>query len=54
MEWSSNPQELKYIVKDSVTDKYLGVITLGSDVMSLNVEMIILGGIRKVRLRRND
>ena len=36
MEWSSNPgRNLKYIVKDSVSDKYLGVITIGSDVMRI-------------------
>lgn len=36
MEWSSNPgRNLKYIVMDSVSDKYLGVITIGSDVMSI-------------------
>lgn len=36
MEWSSNPgRNLKYIVKDLETQKYLGVITLGSDVTSI-------------------
>jgi len=36
MEWSSNPgRNLKYIVRDEKSNKYLGVITLGSDVMSI-------------------
>jgi len=36
MEWSSNPgRNLKYIVRDLESGKYLGVITLGSDVMSI-------------------
>lgn len=36
MEWSSNPgRNLKYIVKDLESQKYLGVITLGSDVTSI-------------------
>ena len=36
MEWSSNPgRNLKYIVSDSVSGKYLGVITIGSDVMRI-------------------
>jgi len=36
MEWSSNPgRNLKYIVSDLESGKYLGVITLGSDVTSI-------------------
>jgi len=36
MEWVSNPgRNLKYIVKDENTKKYLGVITLGSDVTTI-------------------
>ena len=36
MEWVSNPgRNLKYIVRDKTSNKYLGVITLGSDVSTI-------------------
>ena len=36
MEWVPNPgRNIKYIVKDINTGKYLGIITLGSDVSSI-------------------
>tara|TARA_B100001250_G_scaffold331698_2_gene296914 strand:+ start:1331 stop:3157 length:1827 start_codon:yes stop_codon:yes gene_type:complete len=53
MEWSSNPgRNLKYIVKDSVTDKYLGVITLGSDVMSLKCRDDYIGWNKESKIEK--
>ena len=53
MEWSSNPgRNLKYIVKDSVTDKYLGVITLGSDVMSLKCRDDYIGWDKESKIEK--
>ena len=52
MEWSSNPgRNLKYIVKDLVTNKYLGVITIGSDVMTLTSRDDYIGWNKKSKIQ---
>jgi len=48
MEWSCNPgRNLKYIVKDDESGKYLGVITLGSDVSSIKCRDEYIGWTKK-------
>lgn len=53
MEWSSNPgRNLKYIVSDVVTGKYLGVITIGSDVMSIKCRDDYIGWDKKSKIEK--
>ena len=44
LEWNANPGRLlKFIVKDKVTEKYLGIITCGSDFTTLGVRDDFIG-----------
>ena len=52
MEWSSNPRNLKYIVSDVVTGKYLGVITIGSDVMTIKCRDEYIGWDKKSKIEK--
>lgn len=48
MEWSANPgRNLKYIIRDVESGKYLGVITLGSDVTSIKCRDEYIGWNKK-------
>ena len=44
MDWSANPgRNQKYFIKDKVTDKILGLVSLGSDVTSIKVRDDYIG-----------
>jgi len=51
MEFTANPgRNIKFYVKDEVTDKILGVICLGSDVISIKVRDKFIGWTKKNKL----
>ena len=51
MEFTANPgRNIKFYVKDEVTDKILGVICLGSDVISIKVRDKFIGWTKEDKL----
>ena len=51
MEFTANPgRNIKFYVKDEVTDKILGVISLGSDVISVKVRDEFIGWTKENRI----
>ena len=51
MEFVANPgRNQKYFVKDKITNKYLGVICMGSDVVSIKVRDAFLGWTKENKL----